>query len=347
MDDVQLPADLRPPLVTRARVFALGSALAVVLTAAAGAWLVMIRMPGTSHRGPLPAPSAGERALAAELEADVRALAALGEKSVARPAALGAAADLVAARFVEAGHEVRHQWYDVGGVRCENLVVRLPGERPDEVVVIGAHYDSAEGTPGANDDGSGVAALLAIARRTPSGFRGARTLELVAFTNEEMPHFRDGTSGSRHHARSLAAEGATVTAMLSLETMGYFDDREGSQRYPFPLSVVYPSRGDFIAFVGDVRSRALVREVVGAFRAHARFPSEGAALPADVPGVGWSDHRSYWEQGWPAMMVTDTALFRYPHYHLPTDTPDRIDFDRLARVVEGLAPVVASLAWGR
>ncbi len=311
----------------------------------AWAYWTMVRMPGKSFTGELPELTTSERALAAALERDVRALAALGERSIRRPSALAAAAELVAARLESAGHVVERQRYEVRGEPCENLVVRIVGTS-DEVVVVGAHYDSAHGSPGANDNASGVAALLALARAIPPDLAPERTIELVAFTNEEMPHFADGTMGSAAHARRLAERAARVTAMLSLETMGYYDMRDGSQTYPLPLSLVYPAQGDFIAFVGDRGSAALVREVVGAFRRHARIPSEGAALPADTPGVGWSDHRSYWAQGWPALMVTDTAPFRDPSYHRSTDTPERLDYGRLARVVHALTPVVLELAGG-
>ncbi len=343
MRDFSRPEGLRPRIVTRRRALAALAALATGLGWAAWAWWTMVRMPGVPHEGPLPPLTDAQRRLARELEADIRALTRLGERSVVHPHALADGAALLVAALEAAGHRVERQSYELDGVLCENLVVRYPGRDSSKVVVVGAHYDSASGTPGANDDGSGVAALLALARRIPPGFAGERTLELVALTNEEMPHFRDGTMGSQLHARQHAQRGDEVVAMLSLETMGYFDDAPGSQAYPFPLSAAYPDRGDFIAFVGDRRSAPLVREAVRSFRAHARFPSEGAALPSDLPGVGWSDHRSYWEHGWPALMVTDTAPFRYPHYHLPTDTPERVDYERLARVVDGLAAVVKDL----
>jgi hypothetical protein len=134
--------------------------------------------------------------------------------------------------------------------------------------------------------------------------------------------------------------------MISLETIGYYSERPGSQQYPFPIGLLYPSKGDFLGFVGNVSSRELVRRAIGAFRTHARFPSEGAALPSGVPGVGWSDHASFWEQGYPAIMLTDTAPFRYPHYHTREDTPDKVDYARLARVVDGIEAIVLDLVEG-
>jgi hypothetical protein len=132
--------------------------------------------------------------------------------------------------------------------------------------------------------------------------------------------------------------------MLSLETIGYYSDQPGSQRYPFPLGLFYPGSGHFIAFVSNLRSRSLLHRALGAFRRHARFPSEGVAAPAFIPGLDWSDHWSFWEQGYPAIMVTDTALYRYPWYHSVQDTPERIDYERLARVVAGLHGMLRELA---
>jgi hypothetical protein len=150
--------------------------------------------------------------------------------------------------------------------------------------------------------------------------------------------------GSAAYAKACRANGEEIAAMLSLETLGCYSDARGSQKFPIPLlGFVYPDRGDFVTFVGNLSSASLVRRAIGAFRESARFPSEGAALPSWVPGVGWSDHASFWKQGYPAIMVTDTAPFRYPHYHCPTDTPDRVDYERLARVVHGLATVVERL----
>ena len=197
--------------------------------------------------------------------------------------------------------------------------------------------------PAANDNGTGVAALLVLARRL-KGSSLKRTVRFVAFANEEPPHFQTDAMGSLVYARACKTAGDNVVAMLSLETMGYFSDDAGSQAYPFPLSVFYPDVGNFIGFVGDLSSRALVHEVIGLFRRGVDFPSEGAALPASIPGVGWSDHWSFWQVGFPAVMITDTAPFRYPHYHTPEDTPDKVDFARLAHVVVGLDGVIVKLA---
>jgi hypothetical protein len=150
--------------------------------------------------------------------------------------------------------------------------------------------------------------------------------------------------GSWVYARRCRERGDRIAGMVSLETMGYFSEERGSQKYPFPIGLFYPSRGNFIGFIGNVRSMRMVRCAVRSFRRHASFPSEGAALPGAIPGVGWSDHWSFWEEGYPAIMVTDTAPYRYPHYHQPSDTPDKIDYESLARVVDGLSHALEDLS---
>jgi hypothetical protein len=162
--------------------------------------------------------------------------------------------------------------------------------------------------------------------------------------NEEPPYFRSPKMGSVIYARQCRERNEKVIAMLSLETIGYYRDEWGSQKYPFPFGLMYPSTGNFIGFVGNTSSRDLVLKVVSSFRRHVRFPSEGGALPGFIPGIGLSDQWAFWQQGYPGIMVTDTALFRYPYYHTPNDTPDKVQYERLARVVVGMEGVVADIA---
>jgi len=305
----------------------------------------MLRMPGASYRGELTAADDELVSLSGELRRDLARLAVeIGERNVLnRPRQLALAADYVEAEFASAGYTVKRQEYQVAGCNCGNLEVEIPGtSRPKEIVIIGAHYDTEIGTPGANDNSSGVAALLALARRC-SMRKPDRTLRFVAFVNEEPPHFQTEEMGSRVYARRCRQRGENVVAVLSLETIGYYDDASGSQQYPLPVGLLYPSKADFIGFVGNLGSRDLVRQVIAAFRRNEKFPSEGCALPAAVPGVGFSDHWSFWQEGYPAVMVTDTAMFRYAHYHQPEDTIDKVDFERLARVVRGLEKVIVEL----
>jgi Peptidase family M28 len=299
-------------------------------------------MPGASYEGRPPALSAAEEAARARLHAHVRTLAAeIGERNASHRDALDRARDYIDAQLRDAGFLTSLRPFQLGGDTFHNVEAMLAGDGPS--IVVGAHYDSVDGSPGANDNASGVATLIEVARavRERPGFTPIR---FVAFANEEPPYFNTGEGmGSVAYARSFSEPAREIRAMLSLETVGYYSDEPGSQRYPALVGLLYPDRGDFIAFVGNPRSRSLVRTVVGAFRRVATLPSEGAALPASVPGVAWSDHRSFWDVGVPAVMVTDTAPFRDPHYHRETDTPDHLDYARMARLVAGLAEVVRGL----
>jgi hypothetical protein len=319
--------------------------LLLLCVVAVMAWRNMIRMPGKSYQGPLPAADEQLLSLAAELRQHVTHLAVeIGERNVLRhPQQLAQAAGWIEDQLAKLGYKVKRQGYEVSGVTCCNLDAEIHGAKvPDEIVVIGAHYDSVLGTPGANDNGSGVATVLALARQFAQR-KTDRTLRFVAFVNEEPPYFQTEQMGSWVYARRCRQRNEKITAMLTPETIGYYSDKPDSQKYPPPLNLLYPSTGNFIGFVGNTGSAALVRQVVAAFRQHEQFPSEGGAPPDFVPGVGFSDHWSFWQEGYPGVMVTDTAMFRYPHYHEAEDTPDKIDFERTARVVRGLEKVVAVL----
>jgi hypothetical protein len=323
---------------------ALGLTLLALLLLGARA---LLRMPGRSHRGPLPPLTQAEEEIRTALRAHVEELAGnIGERNLYRYEALVEAADFIQRTFESQGHQVARQRYEVSGHQVDNLEVEAArSDGSADVVVIGAHYDSVFGCPGANDNATGAAALLEIGRLL-RGRAYPRTLRLVAFVNEEPPFFLSDRMGSFRYAQRCAERGESISAMLSLETIGYYSTAPRSQRYPFPLGLFYPSTADFIGFVGNLGSRSLVRQVVSSFRSHTAFPSQGTAAPAWIPGVGWSDHWSFWRFGYPAVMVTETALYRYAHYHTSEDTPDKIDYERTARVVAGLARVVDELAGG-
>ena len=280
-----------------------------------------------------------------ELRRHVAALCAIGERSTVLPENLQKAADYIDRELVTAGYEVERQTYDVvrDGVRADNLIVELRGSSlAEEIVVIGAHYDCVNGTAGADDNASGVAALLALARRF-AGTKPERTLRFVAFANEEPPHFQSSDMGSWQYAKRCHDRGEKVVAMLSLETIGYYDQRKGSQEYPGPIAAMYPSTGNFIAFATNLDSRALMNQCIRAFEARTDFPAESGAFPEALPGIGWSDQWSFWQFGYKAVMVTDTAPFRNPHYHRPSDRPATLDYESMAHVVEGLGGVVEEL----
>lgn len=283
--------------------------------------------------------------LASRLRSHVVALAGeIGERHVGRPEALHAAEALIARQFAALGYAVARQVYVAAGVESANLEVAVPGgARASEIVLVGAHYDTVPGSPGADDNASGVAGLIEIARELREA-RPARTVKLVAFVNEEPPFFYFGEMGSRVYARAARRRGDDIRVMLSLEMLGCYSDAAGSQSYPPLLGYFYPDAGNFIAFVSNVRSRRALREVVSAFKGTSDFPAEKLASPGIVPGVSWSDQLSFWREGYPGIMVTDTAFYRYRHYHQPTDTPERLDYARMASVVAGLAKAVLALA---
>ena len=317
------------------RVVALGLGLLCVV-----GWLLMIRMPGKSFHGVASPLSPDEEILRGELLAHVRKLGGeIGERNLSHYPQLQAAAGYIETQLTKAGWNLRRDDYEVQGKSCSNIEAELRGASP-EIVLIGAHYDSVLGAPGANDNASGVAALLTLARRF-AGTQNARTLRFVAFVNEEPHYFRTSQMGSFVYAGRCRQRGDQIAAMISLETIGYFSNEPDSQSYPAPgLGLLYPRTGDFIGFVGNVASRSLLRNVIGEFRRHAQIPSEGGALPSMVPGVGWSDQWSFWEHGYPGIMVTDTAPFRYPHYHAPSDTPDKLNYDSMTRVVAAMEKVI-------
>lgn len=321
--------------------------VAVLVVSLTGiAWWMVIRMPGTSHRGELPAPDESLKSLGDELRREVQQIAVdIGERNVRdRPQQLAEAADYIETQFKAAGYEVKRQEYLVANTKCCNIEGEILGKsRPREIVVVGAHYDTVVGTPGANDNTSGVSATLALARKF-SNRKNERTLRFVAFVNEEPPYFQTENMGSWVYARQCRQQGDNIVAMLSLETLGWYDDTPDSQNYPPPFGRFYPSTGNFIGFIGNTTSRDLVRQAIKTFRRNEQFPSEGAALLEATPGVGFSDQWSFWQEQYPAIMVTDTALFRYPHYHHAEDTIDKVDFIKMARVVRGLEKVIAELA---
>ena len=316
---------------------------AAVVAVFALLWWFGVRMPGKNISGAAVL-SSDEMKLREELRADVRTLAGdIGERNILRYAQLNQAADFIESSFSKTGLKPRRDTYEINGQACHNIEVEVPGKQ-SEVVLIGAHYDSVFGAPGANDNGSGVAAVLALARRF-AGRVDQRTLRFVAFVNEEPPFFQTPQMGSFVYASRCKQHGDKIAAMISLETIGYFSDAPNSQRYPAPgLGIFYSTTGNFIGFVGNVRSRSLLRGALSTFRAQEKLPSEGAALPAFIPGVSWSDQWSFWKHGYPAIMVTDTAPFRYPHYHLSTDTPEKLDYERFALVVSGIEGVISNLA---
>jgi Peptidase family M28 len=286
-----------------------------------------------------------EQAARDQLRADVTMLATtIGGRDRNNYRALGQAADYVADQLRSSGYAPERQIFSADGKDFQNVEAELRGTGDaGRVIVVGAHYDTAGGLPGANDNGSGVAACLRLAR-TFAGHPEKATLRWVFFTNEEPPYFQSPAMGSMVYAKRCHERNERVAAMLSLETIGYYCEEPGSQSYPIGFHPGYPDRGNFLGFVANFRSASLLHSALRSFRSATSLPAVGAAAPASIPGIGWSDHWSFWQFGYKALMLTDTAPYRYPYYHSAQDTPEKLDYDRLTRAVTGIEAIVRHLA---
>ncbi len=293
-------------------------------------------------------PGGGAEVSVDALRAHVTALTQVGPpRNCANVASLDRAADYILAEFGKTGAKSWFQYYSHEKRDFKNVVLQVnPGAV--EWVVVGAHYDVCGELPGADDNASGVAGLLELARLlVPSWPAGGAGLELVAYTAEEPPYFGTGYMGSAGHAHYLAKQGKKVRAMIALEMIGYFTDVRHSQRYPLKeMSQAYPDTGNFIAVAGRTRERALLAKVKAAMTGAGPLPVETIAAPASVKGVDFSDHRNYWEAGYPAIMVTDTAFYRNPNYHTAGDTIETLDFPRMAEVVNGVRAAIMEIING-
>lgn len=335
-------------LVTKASLKRLAVLFVCIALLLYGCYWLMVSMPGSSFKGARPAATEEQKAAAARIRADVEALASkVGKRSTLDPRGMADAAKWIMAEMRTVGFGEPGQTFVERNARVPNLEYVLApaagSTLAKEVVVIGAHYDTFAGTPGADDNASGVAGVMELARRF-AGKGQAREVRFVFFVNEEPPCFQTSDMGSWVYAKACRARNDNITSMLSLETIGFYTDEIGYQKYPPLVGGLYPEEGNFIAFVGNIGSRTLTRRCVRAFREQTQFPSEGAALPGFFPGVGWSDHWAFWQEGYDGVMVTDTAPFRNPHYHLASDKPGTLDYDAMSRVVEGLERVVVDLA---
>ena len=313
-----------------------------------GTLLVIVTQP-LLRRGPAPDPASDPAPVAAivdpaQLQHLVRTLTeSFGPRDGAHAANLDRAATYISGELARAGAQPFDQTFSVAGQSYRNVIAHF-GPTTAERVVVGAHYDTAGAQPGADDNASAVAGLIALAGLL-SETELAVTVELVAFCLEEPPYFGTEAMGSVHHARRLAAAAVPLRAMICLEMIGYFRDEPGSQSYPLPgLGLLYPRRGNYIAVVSHLGAGGLVRRVKTAMRAASTLPVHSINAPLVVPGLDLSDHSSYWQAGFEAVMITDTAFNRNPHYHAATDTWDTLDYERMAQVVIGVHAAVRALA---
>lgn len=303
-----------------------------------------VTMPGgtVSSLSPLTQSQTG---LAKQLQHHVEQLAdEIGERHYGEPNAYNNAADYIVDNFKEIGLVPYEE--ELGDkLQFRNIIAEHYGTSlPDEVIVVGAHYDTVWMSPGADDNASGVSVLIEMARRLKT-MRFARTIRFVAFANEEHPYYVTDNMGSLFHAKRASERGDKITAMLSLEMLGYFSNDSDSQSYPSPFNWFYPDKANFIAFVSNFNSRKLLKKSIAIFRESRSFPSEGLTAPvALIRDVRRSDHASFWRYGYPAFMVTDTAAYRNRAYHNANDVPNSLDYGAMARITTGLLSVLESLA---
>ena len=279
------------------------------------------------------------------LEEHVRQLASvIGERNVSHPAALAAAAEYIEQTWSNQGYDVSRQSYETHNQQCSNLEVTCPGERyPGRILLIGAHYDSARGAPGANDNASAVAALLEMSRLFKLQ-HPTISVRFVAFVNEEPPFSFRSKQGSMVYAKMAKARGDDIALMVAMDCIGCYSDQAGSQHYPPFFRFFYPSEGNFLAVVSNLASRHSMHMFVEQFHMVSDFPLEHLATTSFVPGVSWSDHRSFWKQGYRALLITDTAFYRYRHYHSASDTPDKISYPRFTQAVISLHNTFSRIA---
>jgi hypothetical protein len=306
-----------------------------------GGWLMK------GKQGPAGAGSAPVEVEPKRLEAHVRMLAeTFHPRDHSSVENLDRAAAYISAELTKAGARVREEPFTASG-RAYRNVIGSYGPEAGPRIVVGAHYDVAGPYPGADDNASGVAGMLELARLLGSRAPAMR-VDLVGFSLEEPPYFGSSQMGSAVHAAALKKAGVQVRAMLSLEMIGCFTDVKGSQRFPAPgLQLIYPTTGNFIAVVGKLGDEGLTRTIKGAMRAATDVGVESINAPRSLPGVDLSDHASFWDHGFPAVMLTDTAFFRNPRYHTEDDTPDTLDYARMAKVVQGVFGAVEVLAAAR
>jgi len=261
-------------------------------------------------------------------------------------AKLRKAEDYLTARFKAAGYKAEYQEYTAGGVKVKNIIAVKPGlKTPSEVIVVGAHYDTYN-NPGADDNASGVAGLLELAEYAAAK-KYDRTIKFIAFANEEPPFFKNEGMGSAVYAKAAAERKEDIKAALVMEMIGYFSEVGMSQHYPPLIGPFMPGRGNFISQISNFESRTLANRIDKVFRGASELPLRTVSLPSFVPGVDYSDHRSFWQAGYPAVMFTDTSFYRTPNYHKGSDLPDTLNYEYIAAFLDGMKAVLDDLAGAR
>lgn len=314
---------------------------------------IFIQPPWKSFNGELPELTQIEKTTSQNLSRHLNKLCIeIGERDFLHPQNLKKSIDYIKREFESMGYEVELQKVPTPNFISNteqpffNIVAEKKGTKfPNDIIVVGGHYDSVagHGCVGADDNASAIAVLLELARLLRNT-QPEKTTRFVAFCNEEPPFFNTEYMGSYVYAKNCKDQGENIEAMFCLEMLGYYSDLEGSQSYPYPLNtilnLIFGDKGNFIAFISNIDSRGLMAKSLETFRNSTKFPSQGVSLPSFVTGVDWSDHRSFWGQGYKAIMIGDTALYRNKYYHTPKDTPDKLNYNKMARVTVGIKNVL-------
>lgn len=269
----------------------------------------------------------------------------IGERNLLnKPDALKKAQQYIEGTWLMQGYEVKKQEFLAHSQPVANLeVIKVGTEHPEQIILIGAHYDTVKGSPGANDNASSVAALLELSKAL-AGKNLKKTVKFVAFTNEEPPFFKSTEMGSYVYAKKAREQGEQIQLMVALDSIGHYSSERKTQKRPVFLSPFYPDTGNFLALVSDLGNGAQVDKAAKIMKQFTDLPISRIKLPGFTRGIDFSDHAAFWKFGYPALMVTDTAFLRDPHYHQESDTPNHLNYTGLSKATDGLIGLVESLA---
>jgi Zn-dependent M28 family amino/carboxypeptidase len=311
------------------------------------AYWYMVRCEGDWQGKPLEEQGSIDlEAIKKELISDVAFMQGLGPRNSENQIAyeqLRKCKEWIIQKWQSQGYSVRCYEFSIGGREYYNLEIEIPGTTaPSEIIIISGQYDTLPDSPGANNNGSGMAVLFQLSKLLRN-YHPKRTLRLIAFVNEEDPFFGTEMMGSYIYAKRAFEQKEDIKVMLSLDAIGIYKDSAGTQRLPFPFSLFYPDRGNFLAFIGNLTSRTYVKEVTAGFKKGSSFPIEAGVAPEWVEGVTWSDHSSFWKFGYPGMQITDTGAYRSASHTTKEDTMEKINFDALSRITVGMYSAIVDL----
>jgi hypothetical protein len=330
------------------RIFLISGSLFLVLLFLAISHWYLIQCRGNWNGEPLEKKRSSDLSnIKRELESDLSYIQGLGPRNSTDDrsyAQLRRCEEWVIQRWESQGYAVKKHTFSINGREYSNLEIEIQGRStPSEIIIVSAQYDTLPDSPGANNNGSGMAILFALSdllrNHTPD-----RTIRLVEFVNEEDPFFGTENMGSYRYARRSFERQEKIRVMLSLDALGIYKNEPGSQKLPFPFSFFYPKRGNFLAFIGDLHSRSHMLEATRGFKKGSSFPIEAGVVPKWVEGAAWSDHQSFWKFGYPGIMVTDTGGFRAPSHTTREDTMEKLDFEAMSRITLGMYCAIIDLS---